>query len=471
MSAPLRAVAAPLGPLGSGAWLVGGGLRDALLARPVTDVDVAVEGDGRAAARALAAAHGAARFRLSRGFGSWRVHGGGLPYTVDITPLQGPDLAEDLGRRDFTVNALAMPVTGRDQDIVDLHDGLSDLAARRLRLVRPTAFAADPVRLLRAGRLATQLGFTIDPAAAAQGRAAAGRLWDVPGERIAEELRRTLRLGDASDALLLGDELGVLGALVPELEESRGLEQSPFHHHDVLGHTMEVVAGVASIARDPEPIFRGDARPVANRLSEPLADELTRSQALLLVALRHDMAKPATHAVQPGGRVTFMGHDRLGAEMADRLLVRLRASSRLREFVVHSVRHHLPLGFMVHRQPLSLRQIDRYLRLTAPTEIELIVLSVADRLATRGPRTRDSAIQRHLDLARQVLRTHLEIQAREPIRPPIGGDVLARELDRQPGPWLGDLLEALREEQLVGRVHTEDDARRFAHAWEASAER
>ena len=467
MSAPLDALTAPLEPLGDGAWLVGGGLRDALLHRHVAEVDLAVEGDGRAAARVLAEAHGAGRFELSRGFDSWRVHGGRLPYAVDITPLQGPDLAEDLGRRDFTVNALAVAVTGHDRAVVDLHGGLDDLAARRLRLVRPTAFAADPVRLLRAGRLAAQLGFEIDPATVARARSDAGGLWDAPGERIAEELRRALRLPGAVDALLRVDQIGALGVLAPELEEARGLEQNPYHHRDVLGHTMEVVAGVASIAGDPEPVFRGAAGPIAERLAEPLADDLTRGQALLLAALLHDMAKPATRAVQPGGRVTFMGHDRLGAEMADRLLLRLRASRRLREFVTHCVRYHLPLGFLVHRQPLSLRQIDRYLRLTAPAEIELIVLSAADRMATRGPRTRDAAVQRHLDLARLVLRTHLEIQAREPIRPPVGGDVLARELDRRPGPWLGELLIGLREEQLVGRVRSTDDALRFARAWDA----
>jgi len=120
---------------------------------------------------------------------------------------------------------------------------------------------------------------------------------------------------------------------------------------------------------------------------------------------------------------------------------------------------------MVHRQPLSLRQIDRYLRATAPAEVEIVVLSVADRLATRGARTTESQIVRHLDLARRVLATHFELVDRGPIRPVLPGDRLARLLDRPPGRWTAELLDALREEQLVGRVTTPEQAERFAVAW------
>jgi tRNA nucleotidyltransferase/poly(A) polymerase len=464
--APLRALVEPLAALGPRAWAVGGGLRDALLGREVADLDVAVDGDAAAAASALARPAGATRFRLSRDFGAWRVQGGRLPFAVDLTPLQGGTLEEDLGRRDVTVNALALPAAGGG--LIDLHGGVGDLRARRLRLVRPTALAADPVRLLRLARLAVDLGFAIDGDALARGREAAARLWDAPGERIAMEVGRILRLRHPDRAWRRLDELGALGALVPELERSRGLDQSPYHHADVLGHTLEVAAHVADIAADPEPVFRSRAGRVREALDAPLADDLTGGQALGLPALLHDMAKPATRAVTPEGRVTFMGHDRLGAEMADELLRRLRTSTRLREFVVRCVRMHLPLGFMVHRTPLSLRQIDRYLRATAPWEVEIIVLSAADRLATHGPRTSESAIRRHLALAREVMDVHFDLVDRGPMRPLLAGDEAAADLGRPPGPWLSELLDQLREEQVVGAVRTRDEALRFARRWGAS---
>ena len=466
VSAPLGALAAPLGPLrGRGeAWLVGGGLRDALLGRPVTDVDVALAGDARAAAYALARAHRAVRFPLSARFGAWRVQGGRLGLTVDLTPLQGASIVEDLARRDLTVNALALPLDAPGE-MLDPHGGLADLAARRLRLVSPQALAADPVRLVRLARLARQLGFAVDPAAAVRARADAGALAAAPGERVMEEFARLLRLPEAWRGIWLLDEIGVLTALVPELEAARGLEQSPYHHRDVLGHVLEVVREADRLVADPAGVFRASAPRVAAYFAQPLADGLTRGQVLLITALLHDMAKPETFDRRPDGRVTFMGHDRLGAEEAEAWCRRMRTSTRLRDTVVLCVRQHLPLGFLVHRQPLSLRQIDRYLRATAPCEVDVVALSVADRLATRGPRTSESAIARHLALARQVVETHHRLVDRGPPPRLLSGDELARAVGRPPGPWLSDALEALREEQVVGAVVTREQAARFAERY------
>ena len=466
MSPPeLGELVAPLAPIGDPAWAVGGGVRDALVGHPVTDLDVAVAGDAASAAAALCRAHAATRFRLSRAFGAWRVQGGSVGAQIDITPLQGATIEEDLGRRDLTINALAVPA-GSPGTILDPHGGLDDLAARRLRLVGPRALADDPVRLLRLPRIAEQTGFAVEPATVAAARRDAVLLWDAPGERLADELGRIARLARPDRALVRMDELGVLTALVPELEEARGLDQSPYHHRDVLGHTLEVVERAVELAADPEPVFRGSAPRVAQVLAAPLADELTRRDALMFPALLHDMAKPATRAVTPEGRVTFIGHDRLGAEKADAVMRRLRTSSRLREFVVACVRWHLPLGFMVHRTPLSLRQIDRYLRQTAPWEVEIILLTVADRLATRGPRASEAAIRRHLVLAREVMDAHFAMVDRGPLTPLLSGDEIARELDREPGPWLAGLIDGLREGQVVGALRTRDQALRFVRTWQ-----
>lgn len=470
-AADLTRLIAPLEPLASvsgRAWAVGGGLRDALLGRPVADLDLAVEGDAAPFAAALARAHGADRFRLSRDFGSWSVTGGRLPIHVDITPLQGRDLAADLDRRDFTVNALALDISAPDAGVVDRHGGLADLSAGRLRLVSEGALAADPVRLMRLARQAQELGFTVDVAAVARAHADARALWRAPGERLMRELGRILALPRADLALRLLDSLGVLGVLVPQLEDCRGVDQSPYHHLDVLGHTLEVVQRTVEVCADPAPVFRGCAPRVADTLAAPLAEGLTARDGLVLAALLHDMAKAATRGVTPEGRITFIGHDRDGAEMADALLRRLRTSNRLREMVVSCIRWHLPLGFLVHRTPLSLRQIDRYLQLTSPQEVEVIVLTVADRLATHGPRTSEAAIRRHLVLAREVMSEHFRIADRSPIVPLMPGDALARAVARPPGPWLAQLQRQLREEQLVGAVRTRDEAARFAREWSES---
>lgn len=466
MTHPLdaRALTAPLTPLDAPAWVVGGGLRDALLGRPVADLDVVTQGDPAAQAKALAIAHGAARFELSRDFGAWRVTGGSLGMQVDVMPLQGGSLEADLARRDFTINALALPAAGEGR-VIDRHGGLHDLADRRMALVAPSALSDDPVRVLRLARIADALGFRIDPGAADAARAAAGGIGDAPGERVMEEFQRIITAPDPGRAVRALDGLGGLGALLPELEDCRGVDQSEYHHLDVLGHTFEVLDNVVAIEHDPEPIFRTRGALVAGSLVRPLADDLTRGQALRLTALMHDMAKAETRGVMDSGRITFIGHDRRGADMADAWMRRMRTSNRLREFVVRGVRHHLVLGFMVHRQPLTLAQHDRYLRRVAPDPVEAIVLSVADRMATDGPRTTPIQITRHLALAREMLAAHARISALEPIRPPLDGAQLAQVLDRPPGPWLAELLLATREEQLMGRVHDPPTAEAFARRW------
>lgn len=458
----------PLASLPEPAWLVGGCVRDALLGRPVADVDVITSGDPAVAAKALSRAHGASRFELSRDFGAWRLTGGTLPWQVDIMPMLGETLDEDLRRRDFTVNALALPVSG-DPVIVDHHGGMDDLSRKRLVLVAPAALTDDPVRVIRLARLADSLGFTVDPDARSAAHTAAEGLLSAPGERVMEEFSRIIRASDPVAAITALDDVGGLTALIPELGDCRGVEQSSYHHLDVLGHTYEVLGNVARIQRDPAEVFRGNAPMVAVALRTPLADGFTCGDALRITALLHDMAKAQTRGVTDEGRVTFVWHDRVGADMADALMRRLRTSNCLREFVVHGVRQHLVLGFLVHRQPLSLVQYDRYLRRVAPDSIEAIVLSVADRLATDGPRTTPIQITRHLALARDMLAAHARINEMEPIRSAIDGAKLAELLERRPGPWVAELLIAIREEQLMGRLGDVVATERFARAWNAAS--
>jgi tRNA nucleotidyltransferase/poly(A) polymerase len=221
------------------AWIVGGAVRDRLLGRRGADddVDLVVEGDARAAARRIARAARGAPFELSDAFGAWRVVGPGQAWQVDVTPLQGGSLLSDLAARDLTVNAMAEPVSGGA--IVDPYGGRADLAARRLRMVGPGAFAVDPLRTLRVARLACELGFGVEPETAAAARAHAGDLDRVSPERVFAELKRILVADDPLAGLELMDELGLTAVVLPEIEALHGVEQNPYHHRDVHGHTIE----------------------------------------------------------------------------------------------------------------------------------------------------------------------------------------------------------------------------------------
>ncbi len=450
MSDPLDA----LFGIAADGWLVGGAVRDRLLGRLTGDYDVVVRGEPGALARALAESARGHPFRLSDAFGGWRVVARDHSWQVDLLPIGAETIEADLGARDFTVNAIAQPLSGGDY--VDPFGGIDDLEQRRLRMVSPSAFADDPLRTVRLARLACELGFQVEAETEAAAARSAGALAGVAPERIFTELRRIIASEHPLDGLELMDRTGVTEATLPELAGLRGVEQSRYHHLDVHEHTRAVLGETVALGRDPGRVFAEHGPAVARVLDEPLANELTRGQALRFGALFHDVAKPQTREVTSQGRITFIGHDATGAHVAATALRRLRASERLCEYVAALTLHHLRLGFLVHEMPLSRRTIYRYLKACDPVQVEVTVLSVADRLATRGAGS-DEAIARHLEVARQLVGEALAWRAAPP-RPPVRGDQLARALEMTAGPELGRLLADLEEASFAGEISGREQA-------------
>jgi poly(A) polymerase len=443
----------------TGVWIVGGAIRDALLGHsPIADLDLVVAGgDAAQPARAISRSIGRPAFPLSEQFGAWRVVGDG--WLCDVTPMQGGRIEDDLAQRDFTINAMALPLFGGN--LVDPFHGERDLLEQRLRLVADDAYERDRLRPLRLVRFATELGFAVDPDTAKATRKWAPRIAEAAGERVFAELRRIVIARRTAEGLALASDLNVLPAVLPELDALHGIEQSQFHHLDVYDHTIEVLNSLSEVDANLTEYFPADAQELRRVLDEPLADELTRGQALRFAALLHDIGKADTRRLTDSGRVTFIGHDLLGADMIRKLCVRLRTSERLREFLAQITRHHLVLGFLVHERPLSPRTVYRYLKLCSPVEVEVTLLTCADRLATRG-KNADAAIEAHLDLARELMTAALRWRAEGPPRPPLRGNELAEELGIEPGPDLGRLLAELEEASYAGEVTTADQAVEYA---------
>jgi putative nucleotidyltransferase with HDIG domain len=436
------------------AWLVGGALRDRLLGRPTSDYDVAIEGEPKSVARALASAAAGHSFALSEAFGAWRVVARDRRWQLDVLPLGGGSIEADLAARDFTVNALAEPVRGGA--VIDPFGGLEDLRLGRLRMVSAGAFQSDALRTLRLARLSCELAFEVEQETAKVAAMHARGLTEVAPERIFAELKRIVTADRALDGLAQMDALAITDVVLPELGALRGIEQSRYHHLDVHEHTQAVLAEAIALERDTAQVLGAQGVAAARLLSEPLADELTRWDALRFGALFHDIAKPQTRGVTVEGRVTFMGHDEAGATVAAEVLTRLRASERLCQHVAALTRHHLRLGFLVHQAPLDRRAVYRYLRATDPVQVDVTVLSVADRLATRGSRS-EEAIAKHLELARGLL-DEAFAWLEDPPRPPVRGDELARVLGLRPSAEIGRILGQLEEASFAGEIHTREQA-------------
>lgn len=450
-AAPLpQAAIAALGG-GEGVWIAGGAVRDAALGRPVTDLDLAVAGDPGAVAKELGRGLGEHAFELSAEFGTWRVVAPGRGWQVDVTALRGGEIEADLAARDFTVGAVAVALAGGE--VIDPFGGLADLERGLLRAVGPRSFVEDPLRLLRAARLAADLHLRIDPDTVALAHQSAVRAAEPAGERQLAELRLLLAGTDPLRGLELLDELRLTAVVLPELEGTKGVEQGPNHHLDVHGHTLEVLAQTLAIEADPAGIVGPErAAETIALLAEPLADEMDRGVALRFGALLHDIAKPATRR-ERDGFVGFRGHDVEGAATIGAIMGRLRASRRLTRHLQALTLHHLRLGFMVPEAPLPPRRVHEYLRATEPVAVDVTLLTVADRLSARGagPIARPEMVQAHLDLAREMVAAALDWRRDGPPEPLLRGDEIAAELGIE-GPAIGEKVAELEAAQYAGEV-------------------
>lgn len=458
-----RVARAALGPDEAG-WLVGGCLRDELLGRRVRDVDIALDGRPEPLARTLADRFGGDVYATSDAFGAWRVILKGL--RIDVAALRAGHPGEpldpatrsrrleaDLRARDITVNALARPLDGHA--IVDPLNGLDDLAAGRLRLCSPTSLDDDPLRILRLARLARNFDLVPDAAATEAALRGAPGLSRVSGERIRDELCALLATAVAPLALRDLAVWGALTAALPEIDRLRHVEQNPYHHLDVFEHTLEALGYVAGVtAQLGGRSFLAAPEDVGLPGVAPLVPV---SWAVLL----HDIGKPAVRTVDDQGRVIFWHHDELGRQISADLGRRLGFSNRFIEYVGTLVRQHLRLGFLAREQPLSRRALARYRRAVSPWVFESVVVSLCDRMATRGEKTSLTSMARHYRLARTVWG---EV-SKQPTKRLLDGNEVMALLSLTPGPLVGRALEALDEEIEAGEIVDVDAARTFLKAW------
>lgn len=456
-SAPLVGLARQALRDEEGVWIAGGAVRDAALGREVTDLDLAVAADPARVAKAVARDGDGHAFELSAEFATWRAVARDGAWQVDATALRGETIEADLAARDFTLGAVAVPLAGGEP--IDPYGGIGDLERRLLRVVSEESFRADPLRLLRAPRLAAELELEVDAGTVALARSQAGLASRPAGERQLAELRRLIGGPAPLQGIALLDDLGLTAVVLPELEALRGVRQGPNHHLDVHGHTLAVLERTLEVEGDLDRFAGERAAQTRALLDEPLADEMSHGTALRFGALLHDIGKPATRG-ERDGYVTFIGHDSVGAEIVAGICARLRVSGRLSRHLQALTLHHLRLGFLVHEAPLPPRRVHEYLRATEPVAADVTLLTVADRLSARGsgPFATEEAIEAHLALARQMLAAALDWRRDGPPEPLLRGDELASELGIAPGPELGDLLAELEAAQYAGEVRTRSEA-------------
>ena len=455
----VRAVATLAGGRRSAPVLVGGAVRDAWLGRRPgreVDLDVAVPAGALDLARRVAERLRGAFVPLDPERGTGRVVLPGV--RLDVTDFRGPSLAADLAARDFTVNALAVPLrellVRGGAPIVDPTGGLADLRARRLRAPDLRVFTDDPLRALRGVRLEAALGFRLTRGTVAAIRAVAPALAAVAAERVRDELLLMLALPDTARAFRRMDTLGLLGVLLPEVEPMRATAQPAPHRFPVLEHSLRALASADRVlARLATLVPFGEE--LRAHMDEPLGGGVTRDPVLKLAALLHDVAKPETRRVVQG-RVRFFGHDLVGAERARAIGERLRLPARAVGVLERLVRHHLRPMHLGATERLTPRARYRFYRDLREDTQDLLLLALADAAAVTG--ASPLGVWRRAPLLRDLLGGWQEQQAVEAAAPLLRGEDVMGRLGLAPGPAVGRALARVREAQALGRVKTREQA-------------
>ncbi len=443
--------------------LVGGAVRDTLLGRNPHDFDFAVNGDAVGLARAVANALSGDFYILDAERGTARVL---LPATVlDFARLRGGTTwRDDLFARDFSMNAIAMAL--ESGNLLDDTSGLRDIEQRLVRATTDHAIADDPVRALRAVRMAFQFGFEIEPATLSLVRDTGTDILKPSAERLRDEFFAILDLPNAAHAMQVLDNLGLLTHLVPEIEPMRTQAQSAPHAFSVLEHTWRVMEAV-------DEQMSGVRCQVSDQVCESLvvnlkssiAEDRTIASLLRFAALLHDCAKPNTASLSSDGRIHFYGHERDGAAMAVARARAFKLSGDEVSWVRTIVANHMRPNQMARMPiPPTPRALVRFFRNAGECAPALALFAVADCWGKRGEATTDADCEPSRRIAALLLESYYSRFEKSVAPEPFitGRDVIA--LGVQPGRRIGEILEVVREAQMAGEIETREQAMEIARA-------
>ena len=296
----------------------------------------------------------------------------------------------------------------------------------------------------------------------------AGLLGAAAAERVLNEVALTLAVGRSAAAACLWEHLGLLPTLFPEIAALRGVQQSDFHHLDAYHHTLETARQVDEIIAQPGRWFGRSWKPLEERLAMPVDGVLSRPVVLRLAALLHDIGKATTRGSDAQGRIMFWGHTTEGARIVRGVSRRLKLSTRAGALLKTIVGEHLSIGKLEREGGDTSRGMVRYLWQTSPWEPEVIMVSTADRLATRGSLTGSGRMLAQLALSGRLMARWWERERDGTPRPPLDGDQLQAALGLSPGPLLGEVLQQVRLAAEAGEIDTSAGALAVAREYLAA---
>ncbi|MFA7114276.1 MAG: HD domain-containing protein [Candidatus Omnitrophota bacterium] len=447
---------------GADIWLVGGAVRDFLLhgASGIYDFDFCLSHDTLIFVKKITRILKAKWIVLDDKQQSYRVivrHKDKI-YTYDFSALRAKDIKGDLALRDFTINALAIDIADKHSAIIDVTNGLKHLRAGKLEVSYEKVFRDDPLRILRTFSMMARFGFKPTNGILELIRLDAKRLRRISGERIREEILKIFSSENVYKIICLMDRLLVLDVLFPYITESRGLEQGIYHHLPVWAHSMETLKQFERLLNSKRVQHDSDLKIYLN---DVFAANRPISTYIKIACLLHDIGKPRAMR-KVNNRTKFHTHEKIGRDLAERMLTKLKFSVKERDLIQKLIFWHLRPGYLADQKEPTDRAVYRFFHDTADYGIAVILVSLSDWRATCGPAIDKVKRRSHERVMLNLIDQKLIFDKKKPLVKLIDGRRIMKEFKLTPSPLVGKLLSAVREEQSLGNITTKTQAFEFA---------
>lgn len=436
-------------------YIVGGYLRDVLLDKQTDDRDFVIIGESALSFTEKVSSYFDGYYViLDTNNDIARVVLPNKKDYIDIAGCVGKDINEDLSRRDFAINAMAYKLDREcNQKIIDPHNGIQDLDKRVLRVTSKQNITDDPLRILRAFRIASQLDGEIESESYQLIIENKSLLKNMAVERINMELNKLFCQQNSYKFLEKLAHCGILEEIIPELEEQHKVPTNVYHHLGLFDHTLEVY-------RQLELLYPSMPERLQSHLNEYITPSTKRIVALKYATILHDIAKPATWNIDENNKHSFIGHPEEGSVMAEGICKRLKLPGNVTKIVKKLVKYHLyPSQLSSNNEMPTTKAANRFFKKLETEAPEVIMLAIADRKSAIGPLITRDILKNNIDTLNYLLTEYYKTQDKVDSLPKLidGNDVMSI-LNIQPSQKIGIILNKLRELQIEESITTKEDA-------------
>lgn len=449
-------------------YLVGGYIRDVLLKKKTLDIDLAVSKSVETFAKKFAKAVGGKSFILHSDLQVYRVaifDNQNLRY-IDISLMQGKDIKDDLSKRDFTINAMAVKIENFNnikKNIIDFHNGLKDLKNKEINVVSKTVFNDDPLRMLRVFRFASEYNLKISKQTLSLIKKSSSKIMSVAGERIKNELFRILNNKKSSQYISVIDDCGLLEKMFPVVTKmKKSAKKFYYHPKGLFQHCFQTYEALENILLKLNKYFPTSKDMLEQHLSKSFSENVNRKNLLKFIALFHDCAKPES-AKKMDSKMRFLGHEKLGAEKVAQIMKGLKMSNKEIDFAKMIISEHMRPSNLAKSEIITNKAQMRLFRDIKENTPDLLILAMSDWHSYKTLKVYSKKIlkQQEKSVAKLVF-NYFDFINRKPKDKILDGNTLMKEFNLQPGKIIGELLKYVNNAYEEGKIKDKQQALKYA---------